>query len=279
MKTISEALKEHIQGQTTTLATLWRIIRKDGVIQGFTNHSENIVYDGIEYEASTGYTPSQIEDSVGLQSDNLSVDIVFKSDGILEADLQGGIYDGATISILLVNYDDLSMGAMTLKTGRFGEVNFKDGRGTVELRSLSELMNNNHIGRVYAPICDADFCDSRCKLSKVNYSSSATATSVVEDVIFTVNSSHTTNDLQYGLVEWTSGDNVGYSMEIKENSAYTIVLVQPMPYPVKIGDQCKLVRGCDKLFATCKDKFNNVVNFRGFPHIPGQDSLLSYGSR
>ncbi len=33
--------------------------------------------------------------------------------------------------------------------------------------------------------------------------------------------------------------------------------------------------GCDKSFATCRDRFANALNFRGFPHMPGIDRILS----
>ena len=32
---------------------------------------------------------------------------------------------------------------------------------------------------------------------------------------------------------------------------------------------------CDQRFATCRDVFSNTANFRGFPHIPGTDFVLS----
>ncbi|MEJ2016982.1 MAG: DUF2163 domain-containing protein [Maritimibacter sp.] len=41
------------------------------------------------------------------------------------------------------------------------------------------------------------------------------------------------------------------------------------------GDAVRLEAGCDKGFATCRDKFANQLNFRGFPHVPGEDRLLS----
>ena len=47
-----------------------------------------------------------------------------------------------------------------------------------------------------------------------------------------------------------------------------------MPYPLGVGDTVRLTPGCDKSFATCRDKFSNGVNFQGFPHMPGTDDLL-----
>jgi hypothetical protein len=34
--------------------------------------------------------------------------------------------------------------------------------------------------------------------------------------------------------------------------------------------------GCDRQVRTCRERFGNVVNFRGFPHIPGSDFVLRY---
>ncbi len=32
---------------------------------------------------------------------------------------------------------------------------------------------------------------------------------------------------------------------------------------------------CNKRFATCRDVFGNAENFRGFPHMPGNDAIIS----
>ena len=44
----------------------------------------------------------------------------------------------------------------------------------------------------------------------------------------------------------------------------------------RAGDTFAVTAGCDKRFATCHDRFDNVVNFRGFPHIPGNDFVVRY---
>ena len=45
------------------------------------------------------------------------------------------------------------------------------------------------------------------------------------------------------------------------------------------GDTFRIVAGCDKQFATCRSKFANTANFRGFPHVPGNDFMLSLATR
>ena len=79
-----------------------------------------------------------------------------------------------------------------------------------------------------------------------------------------------------GLITWTGGANSGYQMEVKTSTGSGVMtLYAAMPNPTVIGDTYSLIAGCDKTLTTCKAKFNNVANFRGFPHIPGTDRLLS----
>ena len=42
------------------------------------------------------------------------------------------------------------------------------------------------------------------------------------------------------------------------------------------GDMVRIEAGCDRRAETCRLKFNNFLNFRGFPHIPGEDWVMSY---
>lgn len=78
-----------------------------------------------------------------------------------------------------------------------------------------------------------------------------------------------------GFLTWTGGDNSGYSMEVKTQVGEVITLQQAMPNAIVAGDTYTLIAGCDKLRATCVSKFSNVVNFRGFPDLPGNDAMIS----
>jgi uncharacterized phage protein (TIGR02218 family) len=45
---------------------------------------------------------------------------------------------------------------------------------------------------------------------------------------------------------------------------------------VAVGDAFTVSAGCDKQFSTCRTKFDNALNFRGFPYMPGNDAVVSY---
>lgn len=79
----------------------------------------------------------------------------------------------------------------------------------------------------------------------------------------------------YGLVRWITGLNAGLSMEVKEYSPGVVMLQLPMQHPIAAGDQYELEQGCDRSFARCR-QLNNTINFRGEPHLPGQDKVMRF---
>jgi uncharacterized phage protein (TIGR02218 family) len=287
-KAITTELQGHLASSGTTLCTLWKLTRKDGVVMGFTDNSFDLLYGGLNYLASTGFTPSAVSTSNDLAVDNLDVagvmltpGAILTSNGISEADLEAGVYDYAEIVISQVNYEDLTQGEMILRKGVLGQVSIQRGQFTAEVRGLAQALQQT-LGRVYMASCDADLGDSRCKVNLAPY----TVTGVVSSVISTAKFSDATRTevdqwFQFGLVTWVTGDNVGLKMEVKSYALAggAFVLTQAMPYPIQIGDEYTVYAGCNKTFAMCKAKFNNVINFQGFPYIPGQDQLIKVGTR
>lgn len=164
MKTISSALKAHVQGEVTTLATCWKVTRQDGTVYGFTDHDSDIIVSAVTYKAETGFMPTAIQSNEKLSVDNMNADGIFDSSTITEGDLSAGLYDYADVEIFMVNYASVGMGLLKLKKGTLGEVTMKDYSFETEFRSLSQKLQQN-IGEVYSPLCRADFGDARCGIT------------------------------------------------------------------------------------------------------------------
>lgn len=180
MKTASASMQSHLEGEVTSLATLWQITRTDGQEFFFTDHDTPIDYDGNTYSANAGYTRTNIESKVGLAVDNLDVIGFLDSNSIAETELRAGLFDHAEVRIALINWNDTSQGIVRLRRGRLGEVSYSEVTGSfqAELRSLTQLMAQQLI-EVYQPECRADLGDTRCKV--------AIAPSLVErDTAYTV---------------------------------------------------------------------------------------------
>lgn len=166
------------------------------------------------------------------------------------------------------------------RRGHIGQVNTSGQMFSAELLGLAKKLEKP-IVRPYLPGCAAIFGDSECQVALGSYTISGTieAVDAVGLVITdTVNITAAINTYAYGLMTMTSGASSGYAMEVKSSTVGTATLQQPMPFGVAIGDTFSLVQGCDKQLSTCKNTYNNVINFRGFPHLPGMDKIIKYAN-
>jgi uncharacterized phage protein (TIGR02218 family) len=274
MQNISDPLKQHLAQEVTTLATCWKIMRKDGLVLGFTDHDSDIMYNAITYLAATAMGATAVTSALGLSVDNLEIEGMLSNDAIAENDILAGLYDYAQIDVFQVNYTDLSQTSLSLKTGWLGEITLRAGQFVGEVRGLSVHLQTT-LGEVYTPSCRASFGDARCKFDistlTVNGQVSAFA-----DTIKITDTSRSENDghFDYGIITFQSGLNTGISREIKRYQLQAFTLNEPLPFAVTAGDNYVAIAGCDKRFDTCVNRYNNALNFRGEPHVPGTDKLL-----
>ena len=205
MRTLDLAFKAHIESGATTLATCWKLTRRDALVLGFTDHDRTLSFDGVDYLPMHGFDGGEVPARLGAQVDTGEVVGILNSAAITEADIAAGLYDGAEVETWRVNWRDVTQ-RLLQRRATIGEIVREDGQYRAELRSGQQALNQVR-GRIYAVYCDAVLGDARC----------------------TVAHDHP----NFGL-------------------------------------------GCDRALATCRDRFANVVNFRGFPHIPGNDFVLRY---
>lgn len=279
MKQISAQLAAHLAGEVTTLATCWKLKRRDNIILGFTDLDRDIVFGSVLYKAATGFTPTVIENTSALAVDNLDIEGMISATSITEADLLAGKYDFAEIEIFQLNYNDLNQGALKLRRGWLGEVSLHKQQFVAEIRGLTQRLSQT-IGELYSPSCRATLGDMRCKVNLVSHTVTGSVTTTISTQEFLDNArSEASGIFTFGIITFTSGANTGLSMELKEHiynasSGTKIVLALPMPYSISVGDAYSLVKGCDKTTKTCFERYNNIVNFRGEPNVPGIDRML-----
>ena len=283
MKTLSPALAAHLASGTTTLCRCWKIARRDGVVQGFTDHDRDLVVDGLTYRAATGLSASRIDSALGLAVDDMSVVGVLADDSLDENALSQGLYDEANVTLTLVNWQDVSQTTI-LKAGTIGEVTRSENSFTAELRGLTAKLDEPQ-GRRYMYGCDADLGDARCGVDLGNpllNGAGAVASVIDESRVFAVSGlgAFAGEWFTRGKLTWTSGANSGLAAEIKRHtlaaSVHQIECWLPAPLAVAIGDAFTVTAGCDKQFSTCQAKFANGARFRGFPYMPGNDFAISY---
>ena len=73
MRQLPAALQSALDSGTTTLCWCWKLTTRDGAVLGFTDHDRDLDFDGVTYRATTGFTASDMQSSLGLNVDNLEV--------------------------------------------------------------------------------------------------------------------------------------------------------------------------------------------------------------
>lgn len=284
MKTISPDLAAHFASGTTTLTWCWKIIRGDGVVLGFTDHDRLLSFDGVDYEPESGLSASEIRGDSALGVDSQDAEGVLTSDRITETDIIDGRWDNAQVEVWRVNWSDVSQ-RLLMRLGSIGEI--RRGRMSFvgEMRSLAHVLDQS-VGRSYQYSCDAALGDGRCNvdLSAPAYQGSGAVAGIIRDRAFTATGigSYANGWFSRGFLTWTSGASGGRSAEVMRHDLadgiVSITLLDAPVHALAAGDSFSIFAGCDKSSGMCAARFANIRNFRGFPHIPGQDTVLRYGS-
>lgn len=278
-----QALKDHLAGGVTTLARAFAVRRKDGVVLGFTDHDRDLDFDGITFRAGSGMTAKAIQQGTGLSVDNTEAFGALRSDAITEEDILAGRYDGAEVKGWLVNWADVSVRALQFR-GTLGEIVRSGGAFNAELRGLAEALNQPQ-GVIYHARCSAILGDGRCgfDLDQAGYSEERVVETVEDRRVFRFADFAGYEDrwFEKGRFRVLTGKAAGLVGSVKNDRIRTgtsreVELWQALGMAPQPGDMVRIEAGCDRRADTCRLKFANFDNFRGFPDIPGEDWLMSY---
>ena len=283
MNPLPAALAAHLEQEVTSLCHCWRLTRTDGGVTRHTDHDRALSVGGEVFAPLTGFTGSEVRDTLGLSIDIAEVEGALSAGEITEADLFAGRYDGATVETFLVNWRDPAQFAL-LRKAIVGAVKRLDGRFVAELQSPARSLDQRR-GRVIRRRCDAQLGDARCGVSLAGgFSGAGAVTGEAVNGALPVSGlgGFSSGWFAEGELTWTTGANTGLKQRVidsrRSGPDVALVLWSDSPPPISIGDEFTITAGCDKRFATCKAKFANQLNFRGFPHVPGNDRAYGYAT-
>lgn len=282
MRTLDIGLAAHIAQGETTLATCWKLVRTDGVVLGFTDHDRVLEFGAVDFTPVTGLDGSEVPGKLGMGVETSEVLGVLSAEAISEEDILLGRYHGASVETWRVNWDDVSQRVM-LRQDVIGEIVREDGLFRAELRSAQQGLNRTH-GRIYQGLCDATVGDARCGLELELPERRGYATVVAVEDSFRILVSGLGHfgetAFAFGSALWTEGRRDGLRDGVlghRRTAGGDVLGFGAMVGDwVAVGDTLTVTVGCDRRFATCRDRHGNAVNFRGFPHIPGSDYVLRH---
>jgi uncharacterized phage protein (TIGR02218 family) len=278
--TLDSSFLASLQGQTTALTRVWTITRTDGQVYRFTEHDEDLVYNGNTYEATTLIGISSIKRTSRGEAQTADMNIAFSASGVSYDDMAAGLFRKALVEIRVVNHLNLALPGPVVFYGKFGPVKLQ-GKLSCNVSLTGRLDTTlNTLGELYSPECRARLGDARCKVDIESFKTTGTVKSVDNNRKFTVEFAVDPDNSYYSLGEivWTTGNNAGLRMEVLDQFAVTppddqLLLALNMPKTVQVGDTFTIYAGCDQRPTTCRDKFNNKVNYRGEDFLSGPDKI------
>lgn len=275
MRDIPDSMTAALASGVTTFAHVWRVTRTDDAVFGFTDHDRTLLFDDLACAPSTAVAPGAIEKSTALSVDNASITGALNTDAITEGDLKRGLWDGARVDLFCVDWSDTSL-HVHLFAGHIGEVRRGVSAFEAELRGLQAPLNVP-VGRVFSRFCDADLGDARCGK---DISDSAFSTASVVSEVLSPTSFRATGLGDYaegwftrGRLVWAAGGESEVAAHHNDGLLAAVELLDPAGDLPIAGAAFTIYAGCDKRVETCRAKFANTINFRGFPNMPGNDAI------
>ena len=284
MRQIPSEFASHLAGQCTTLCRCWKIIRRDTLVLGFTEHDRLLNFAETTFLPMSGMDTSVGETSLGLNSDGVEVLGALTSQALSAQDIRADKYDGARVEVYQVNWTTPAEYIME-NTYQVAEIIEEDGLFKAELHTLENQLDQTR-GEHFIAQCQANLGDIRCGVDVETASFKGTGVVVSYDgersleVTGLLNFSNGWFDA--GVLRWTTGSNDKTTSLVTthnvKNGTVKLEIWKTLPGEIAAGDSFEITAGCDKNFSTCKSKFANALNFRGFPHLPGSDFARSYAS-
>ena len=234
----------------------------------YTNGDIAVVFDGQTYNPATisrgsAEYNSQLEVSVmKIQFSNVTVPLI-------QYIAQNPIaITWIEVSRLFRDQDPLEKSIVFI--GQIKSVSFKG------LSAEAECVGFEHFLKMPIPLwrytttCNHKLFDDNCKKIKSSYKVTAVITLDGTKTILTSATfgGYSSNYFTYGLVEF--GDE---SRAVVAYSGNTITMAYKMINLVD-DDSVDAYPGCDGRAETCRDKFNNIINFLGFLFIPEENPAL-----
>lgn len=273
MRNIPTLLKQDIEAGF--IARLLKITCKDGTVASFTDHDQVLVVDGDTYESTPGlaqisYTATSTVEVSSQTTSAATVDLP-------ESDILAGKYDDAVVEASWASWLNPAYGKVVIFLGAIADLQYNETGFEAEVMSFMKRLELN-IGQVYTASCRHVLYGQQevgkvgfCGVSASAFSFTGTVASIITNRWkFTLSGAAAGKADGYfsnGKVTFSSGQNSGVDAIVKKHTGDTIELMLPTGRILAIGDTFTIMAGCDKSTDMCKAKFNNLLNYGGYPHI------------
>jgi uncharacterized phage protein (TIGR02218 family) len=278
MKTASGALVTLLNsGVEFFMADLYTLTLKNGTVTRYTSFDVDLTWN-----SNTWLSGGPVIDRgntrtvIGLEVDTLSLKISPKDTDLIGtqswfAAAAAGVLDGAQIKLDRAFIETLPTvaGVLNMFTGAIGQLTLDRMMLDITCNSMVELLNIKLPRNLYQAGCQHTLFDAGCALSAAAFAVSGNVSGSATRTSFATSLAAEDGYYDLGAIQFASGALAGTKRTVKSWAGGVITPLNPLPVAPAASDTFTIWPGCDRTKATCESaKFNNVVNFKGFPFIP-----------
>ncbi len=281
MRPIDQTLAARLARAGAGTARALRLFPKSGGTLGLTDHDQPLKLLGTVFRSAPGMRLGPLTRRADLAPDHAEIETALGEGGLEQGKLAAGELAGVRADLWLVDTEDPSFRLM-LSKGTIGEAAIEGDRVLLEYRGMKEALGRP-VGRVYQKSCDAVLYDRRCGLDAADHSHGVTILQA-DGLSLQIESADGTDPSAFagGSLRFDHhGLPVTAPIRTARRAARVLYVTLWEAFPAKPenGTAATITLGCDKRFSTCRDRLGNAENFRGFPSIPGTDTLAVKAGR
>lgn len=274
MRTLPPAFQAEISREVVSLCRLLTITTRTGASINLTTASESIVVDGIHYRADVGFDVSGIFLGTNVNSvQGFTITMPLLADVITKMDIKKRKYYGATVEVHECARTS-EPAKFLLYSGVIADVTFADvGIVSIDVKPRGSRLTNIG-GEIYSQTCRYNLGDDNCKFPIESWAVDFTITQVLNQSDFVVDTFGAIAEglpdqdfYSQGQLIFKSGSNKDWALDINSSvtSTRTVSMMYAPPDDMAVGDTGRMYPGCSRYATTCRDRYNNILNFGGFP--------------
>lgn len=277
MRYIPAALQTMLEGTEITPAFCLKITGRNGAVVAFTTHDADLVVSGTTYKSKASFTPGAIKWSNRVEEQhtmiNGLIDVEFLGSTIISEDIRLGVYNNADYILFLTDYTNTA-NITVLKEGKLASILPNGTEYNAEMRNMFSPIVKTPLVKAVTIACGVELGSTPCGITREFDSGTIDAADSMSELISSTFTWGGSGDPEVQLVGgefvFTTGDYTWFRNQVKSYNDTTkkFVLVRPFPTVDEPFYNFTVYEGCPKTLAACRDRFSNVINFRGFPHVP-----------
>lgn len=244
----------------------------------FTSDARDHVQSGVTWTRVPGLSRTPIEDTGEISKSSLTLTAPedFQVSALFEVYPPSDVVELEVFRIQRSDPTDVK----TQWIGRVLNASWGVGFSTLTCESLLTRLKQPGLRRIYAKNCPHLLYGSDCRASLIDFEEVVVLEGILSDGFQLLSSTFDTfvdGFFAGGKMEFDFGGGNVERRGIREHVGSLITLTHPIP-GLPTTAEISAWPGCDRTKPTCVSKFNNLVNYGGFPYMTqknpfGQNSI------